>query len=146
MRIHLVHNTTYCKLQRLSNKIILELFNMVFEFYTSIFTSQNFSFIFKNEVVALTEALFHLCCFCLKAFIAHACCQGLLLRIWNGALRGSNFRVLLGIICPLTILWMGYRQDYSYGMSGWKLKKKWWLKFYYFYTAPVTKFWLNVVS
>ncbi|KAJ8025811.1 Transient receptor potential cation channel subfamily M member 3 [Holothuria leucospilota] len=81
-----------------------------------------------------------------QAFIAHACCQGLLLRIWNGALRGSSLRVLLGIICPLSILWMHYRQDYSYGMSSWKLKKKWWLKFYYFYTAPVTKFWLNVLT
>nr|WDP79899.1 transient receptor potential cation channel subfamily M member 1-2 [Apostichopus japonicus] len=35
-----------------------------------------------------------------------------------------------------------YRSDYG-SFSTRKQKRNWWLKFYYFYTAPVTKFWMN---
>uniref|UniRef100_A0A914YEB2 Ion transport domain-containing protein n=1 Tax=Panagrolaimus superbus TaxID=310955 RepID=A0A914YEB2_9BILA len=47
-----------------------------------------------------------------KAFLAHPCCQILLADLWHGGLRirsSSNFKVVLGLLCPPTIFFLEFK-------------------------------------
>jgi transient receptor potential cation channel subfamily M protein 3 len=47
-----------------------------------------------------------------KAFLAHPCCQILLADLWHGGLRirsNSNFKVVLGLLCPPTIFFLEFK-------------------------------------
>uniref|UniRef100_A0A914E6R5 Uncharacterized protein n=1 Tax=Acrobeloides nanus TaxID=290746 RepID=A0A914E6R5_9BILA len=47
-----------------------------------------------------------------KRFLAHPCCQILLAELWHGGLRfrsQSNFKVILAVLFPPTILWLDFK-------------------------------------
>ncbi|KAL3117473.1 hypothetical protein niasHT_003221 [Heterodera trifolii] len=49
-----------------------------------------------------------------KRFLAHPCCQILLAELWHGGLRfrsQSNFKVVLGILFPLSILLLDFKTN-----------------------------------